>query len=91
MKLTVHKIAKALSQKYTGRDFKIEQVAIDSRMVKNYTAFAAIVGEKNDGHSYIEALDQQHDHLVFLGTKPMDINLRNPYFQVADIREALGA
>ncbi|MBQ7095568.1 MAG: UDP-N-acetylmuramoyl-tripeptide--D-alanyl-D-alanine ligase [Clostridia bacterium] len=91
MKLTVDKIAKALSQEYAGKDFKIDQVVIDSRMVKNYTAFAAIVGERNDGHSYIEELDRQYDHLVFLGTKPRGASLRNPYFQVADIREALGA
>lgn len=90
MKLTVHKIAKALSQDYAGADFKMEQVVIDSRMVKNYTVFAAIVGEKNDGHSYIPQLDCQYDRLVFIGTKPMEETLRNPYFQVADIRKALG-
>lgn len=90
MKLTVQKIAKALAQEYTGRDFQIDQVVIDSRMVKNYTVFAAIVGEKNDGHSYIADLDRQYENLLFIGTKPLEKALRNPYFQVEDIRTALG-
>ncbi len=91
MKLTPLKIASALGLAYSGEDFKLDQLVLDSRMVKNYTIFAAIVGERVDGHSFIEGLDQQYDHLLFIGTRSMEKPLRNPYFQVKDIQKALGA
>lgn len=90
MKLTAHEIASTLGADYCGEDFMLDQVVLDSRMVKPHTVFAAIVGERVDGHSFIKGLDDQYDQIVFLGTKPM-ASLRNPYFQVADIQKALGA
>lgn len=91
MKLTVEKIAAALGCPYNGLDFKVEQVVCDSRKVQDNTVFAAIVGERVDGHSFIKALDEQYNRVVFLGTKEPESSLRNPYFQVEDIQKALGA
>ncbi len=90
MNLNVSTIASALKQPYYGEDFLVTRVACDSREVKEYTLFAAIVGEKNDGHQYIRALDQQFGQLVFLTTKPLEFLPRNPVFMVPDIRYALG-
>lgn len=88
--LTVFKIAKALNAPRPAQDFAVHKVITDSRKGEEGCLFAAIEGERADGHNFIPALDQQFEHIVFLGTKPLQTALRNPYFIVKDVREALG-
>ncbi|MBQ8600294.1 MAG: UDP-N-acetylmuramoyl-tripeptide--D-alanyl-D-alanine ligase [Clostridia bacterium] len=88
--LTVQTVAKALNKVYAGADFSLVKTVTDSRQAGNGCLFAAIVGERADGHSFISQLDEAYDNMVFLGTKSKPDGLRNPYFQVDDIQVALG-
>ncbi|MBQ7936700.1 MAG: UDP-N-acetylmuramoyl-tripeptide--D-alanyl-D-alanine ligase [Clostridia bacterium] len=88
--LTVQTIAKALNMEYTGKDFQVVKTVTDSRLAGEGCLFAAIVGERVDGHSFIADLDDRFESMVFLGTHPKPADLRNPYFQVEDIQKALG-
>lgn len=86
--LTVHKIAAALGLAVPPQDYPVKNTVTDSRKAEEYCLFAAIEGERVDGHSFIPALDEKLEKVVFLGTKPMPT--RHPYFVVPDVREALG-
>lgn len=88
--LSVKTIAKALGRSYSGKDFIIEQTVTDSRLAKENCIFAAICGERVDGHSFIPTLDEKTENIVFLGTAPAPEGLKNPYFKVEDIQVALG-
>ncbi len=88
--LTVQKIATALQQPYAGPDFAVAHTVTDSRRVGEHTLFAAIVGQRVNGHTFVPALDAQFHQVVFLGTEPAPEGLKNPYFQVPDIQVALG-
>ncbi len=88
--LTVKKIAAALGYSYDGPEFEIKSVVTDSRKMENHCLFAAIIGERADGHSFIKALDAQYENVVFLGSKKPDFSPRNPYFLVDDVLEGLG-
>ncbi len=88
--LTVHKIAKVLNLPLPEADFSVESVVTDSRKAQDGCLFAALVGERVDGHSFISALDEKYHNIVFLGTKTLEKTLKNPYFKVEDVREALG-
>ena len=86
--LTVHKIGVALGAALPAREHEVRFTVTDSRKAGEYCLFAAIEGERVDGHSFIPALDQQYENIVFLGSKTMET--RHPYFVVSDVREALG-
>lgn len=86
--LTVDKIARALNAPAPEQDFAITRVVTDSRKGEEGCLFAAIKGERVDGHSFIPALDEKLENVVFLGTKPM--TTRHPYFVVEDVLVALG-
>ncbi|MBQ8894943.1 MAG: UDP-N-acetylmuramoyl-tripeptide--D-alanyl-D-alanine ligase [Clostridia bacterium] len=86
--LTVQKIASTLNAPLPEQDFAVKNVVTDSRKAAENCLFAALEGERVDGHAFIAALDEKYHNIVFLGTKPMAT--RNPYFQVCDVREALG-
>lgn len=86
--LTFNKIAAALQAPALCEDFSVTDVVTDSRKATAGCLFAALEGERVDGHSFIPQLDQQFSPMVFLGTKPM--NTRNPYILVTDVRKALG-
>ena len=87
--LTVKKIAAALGGA-AQEDDPVLEVTTDSRLAREGCLFAAIEGERVDGHSFIPALDEKFHHIVFLGSKPIERPLRHPYFRVEDVREALG-
>lgn len=88
--LTVQTIAKALNKAAPAEDFAVHKTVTDSRQAEENCLFAAIVGERVDGHTFIPQLDEKWEHMVFLGTAPAPEGLRNPYFQVEDIQVALG-
>lgn len=88
--LSVYTIAKALNKPLPAVDRPLTRVVTDSRQAGEGCLFAAIAGERVNGHSFIPQLDQSYENMAFLGTEPQPENLRNPYFQVEDIRFALG-
>ena len=88
--LTVGTVAKALNHPLPSADFPLRGVVTDSRCAGEGILFAAIAGERVNGHSFIPQLDETYEKMVFLGTEPPPEGLRNPYFQVEDIRFALG-
>ncbi len=88
--LSVSSIAVALNCIYNGPDFEVHTYVTDSRKVQKGCLFAAIKGERVDGHSFIPALDQAYENIVFLVSEPPEEELRNPCFVVSDVREGLG-
>lgn len=88
--LNVSSIAVALNQLYNGPDFEVHTYVTDSRKVQKGCLFAAIKGERVDGHSFIPALDQTFENMVFLVSEQPEETLRNPCFVVEDVREGLG-
>ncbi len=88
--LSVSSIAVALNQLYNGPDFEVHTYVTDSRKVQKGCLFAAIKGERVDGHSFIPALDQAFENMVFLVSEQPEEELRNPCFVVEDVREGLG-
>ncbi len=88
--LSVRIVANALNKPAPSVDFPLERVVTDSRQAGAGCLFAAIAGERVNGHSFIPSLDQTYENIVFLGTEPQPTGLKNPYFQVEDIRFALG-
>lgn len=60
MKPSIAEIARALDYTFAESEYRaIGGVAIDSRQVKQGDLFVAIVGERTDGHQYIEQAWQQ--------------------------------
>lgn len=88
--LLVSDIANALNYIYDGPEFEISGVTTDSRKVQEGCLFAAIKGERVDGHSFIPALDEKFEHIVFLVSRAPEVSLKNPCFIVEDVREGLG-
>ncbi len=88
--LSVHIVANALNKPMPAVDFPLDRVVTDSRQAGAGCLFAAIAGERVNGHSFIPQLDKSYENMVFLGTEPQPDGLKNPYFQVEDIRFALG-
>ncbi len=88
--LTVDIIASALEQPKAERNFTVSEVICDSRKAKEHCLFAALVGERVDGHSFIPALDEKYENIVFIGTKKLERPTKNPYFWVEDVHFALG-
>ena len=89
MKLRVQQIAQCLGIEYFGRDYLLTGFSWDSREMQNGMLFAAIVGERNNGHDYIRQLDNAFGEIVFLTTQPLDFKPRNPVFQVESVEVAL--
>ncbi len=88
--LNVKAIATALNCDHTGADFAVGAYVTDSRKLQEHELFAAIKGERADGHTFIPALDEQFDEVVFLASEPPEKPTKNPCFIVPDVREALG-
>ncbi|MBR6793140.1 MAG: UDP-N-acetylmuramoyl-tripeptide--D-alanyl-D-alanine ligase, partial [Clostridia bacterium] len=88
--LTVFKIAEALRQPRPARDFPIKKVVTDSRQVEEGCLFAAIEGERVDGHRFIPTLDDSFENIAFLGSKRPENSTKNPCFTVEDVYFALG-
>ena len=88
--LNVSSIAVALDHLYDGPDFEVRRCVTDSRQVEEGCLFAAIKGERVDGHSFIPALDEKYENIVFLVSEEPEVPTENPCFAVADVREALG-
>ena len=74
------------SAKYE-KDYEITQLCTDTRVLKKGDTYLAIVGERYDGHDYIEmAVTSGASSLVLSSHTDMDI----PFIQVSDTVVALG-
>ncbi len=69
MKLYAFDIADRLGLRRPHRNTLITKIVTDSREVEENTLFAALVGERVDGHDYIPALDEQLGSVVFLTSR----------------------
>ena len=88
--LNVSSIAVALNCLYDGPEFAVMDYVTDSRKVKEGCLFAAIKGERVDGHSFIPALDRSYKNIVFLVSEEPEKPTQNPCFVVDDVRVGLG-
>lgn len=79
-------IAKALGSDYVGEDFYINGVSTDTRTIEKGNLFVPIIGEKMDGHDYIENAIKGGATAV-LTSKDMEITV--PYIKVSDTLKAL--
>ena len=89
--LTLRAIVSACNGKYFGPDEHLEKevsgIAIDSRKIEEGWLFAATVGERVDGHSFIESCYEK-GALCCLGEKECSFDGRC-YIQVASTFQAL--
>lgn len=88
--LSVSAIAKAIGFLYDGPEFDVTRYVTDSRQVEEGCLFAALKGERVDGHSFIPDLDRTHKNILFLVSEVPKVILQNPCLVVEDVREALG-
>jgi UDP-N-acetylmuramoyl-tripeptide--D-alanyl-D-alanine ligase len=79
-------IAKALGRDYCGEDFYINGVSTDTRTIEKGNLFIPIIGEKMDGHDYIDNAIKGGAAAV-LTSKDMEITV--PYIKVSDTLKAL--
>lgn len=87
MKLYAYEIADRLGLHRPIGDFAIERIVTDSRQAGENTLFAAIVGERSDGHDYIPELARKYKNIAFLVTR--DIKCGKPTIVCGDILTAL--
>ena len=71
MKLYAFDIADRLGLRRPHRNTLITKIVTDSREAGENTLFAALVGERADGHDYIPALDEKYESIVFLSSRKM--------------------
>lgn len=79
-------IAKALGSDYVGEDFYINGVSTDTRTIEKGNLFIPIIGEKMDGHDYIESAIKG-GAVAVLTSKDKEITV--PYIKVSDTLKAL--
>ncbi len=87
MKLYAFDIADRLGLRRPQRNTLITKIVTDSREVEENTLFAALVGERVDGHDYIAALDDKFSNVMFLTSKKM--STKNIELVCADVLRAL--
>ncbi|MBR5782674.1 MAG: UDP-N-acetylmuramoyl-tripeptide--D-alanyl-D-alanine ligase [Clostridia bacterium] len=69
MRLYAFDIADRLGLRRPCRNTLIKKIVTDSRQVEENTLFAALVGERTDGHDYIPDLDKKFQNVIFLTSR----------------------
>jgi len=69
MKLYAFDIADRLGLRRPERNTLITKIVTDSREAGENTLFAALVGERVDGHDYVSTLDEKFGSIVFLTSR----------------------
>ena len=87
MKLSAFEIADALHAVRPCVNTEICEITTDSRTVGEHTLFAALAGERFDGHDFIPSLDDQFQQIVFLTDRP--IQTKNAVIVCEDVLQAL--
>lgn len=90
MKLHAFDIADRLGLHRPRRNTLIKKIVTDSRQVEENTLFAALTGERADGHDYIAGLDKEFKNIMFLtsrktGAKHDELVCRDVLVALADI------
>ncbi len=88
MNLTLKTIAKATGGTLYGDDSAVFELVTDSRQVKAGCIFAALKGERVDGHDFIKNLDAI-DGVAYLVSKKQD-GVKNSQIVVDDVLVAIG-
>jgi UDP-N-acetylmuramoyl-L-alanyl-D-glutamate--2,6-diaminopimelate ligase len=68
----------------------VEQLALDSREVRNFTLFAALSGSRVNGHEYIEQAISKGANCILCEQLPSVIHSEVTYVKTPDSAEALG-
>lgn len=87
MKLYAFDIADRLGLRRPQRNTLITKIVTDSREVCENTLFAALVGERVDGHDYVAELDEKFTSVLFLTSKKM--GTKHTEFVCSDVLRAL--
>jgi UDP-N-acetylmuramoyl-tripeptide--D-alanyl-D-alanine ligase len=80
-------VAEFLSAKHRGENVPFQFVSTDTRTLQPGDLFVALVGDRFDGHEYIELAIEKGACAVVI-SKAMDVSV--PYLQVKDTTRALG-
>ena len=80
-------LAPRLGARHLGADAEIGAVSTDTRSLQPGDLFVALVGERFDGHDYLD-IARQKGASAALVSRPLDMSL--PRLEVADTRCALG-
>ncbi len=88
MKLSLLEIALALGLAKPERSFTVTQVSTDSRNIGEGGLFAALKGEKFDGHDFVERIDQSFDDVAFLVERKIE-GVRGEQLVCDNVLEAL--
>ena len=87
MRLGLNDIARCLGLEPPGSDASIEGFCTDSRQCRPGTLFAALPGERVDGHDFIDDAARA-GAIAVLASRPVTFD--GPVLVVDDVREALG-
>lgn len=88
MKLDLLKIADTLGLAKPAKPFTVTRVTTDSRQVEEGSLFAALKGEKFDGHDFIQNLDASFDNVAFLVERKLE-GIRGEQLVCQNVLEAL--
>jgi UDP-N-acetylmuramoyl-tripeptide--D-alanyl-D-alanine ligase len=80
-------VADFLSAKHRGANVPFQFVSTDTRTLQPGDLFVALVGDRFDGHLYVQQAIEKGACAVVV-SQPMDVSV--PYLQVKDTTEALG-
>ena len=86
MKMQLAEIARACSGEYRGENVEISGISIDSRTLKSGECYIAIVGERFDGHDFVDAAVAAGASAVMV-SRSVDADV--PQLIVSDCRQAL--
>lgn len=84
--MTLRSVAQAVSASFNGIDEPVLGVSMDSRSVAAGDLFAAIPGDRVDGHDFVESAAGQ-GAVAALVERPVTASI--PCLEVADVRRAL--
>ena len=71
-------------------DVEINDLQLDSRMVKNGTCFIALKGDNVDGHNFIDIAIEMGAVAIIVEKMPLEIKAGITYIQVASTNNAAG-
>jgi len=80
-------VAEFLPAKHRGANVPFQSVSTDTRTLQSGDLFVALVGERFDGHEYVQQAIDKGASAVLI-SKKMDVSV--PFLQVADTTKALG-
>lgn len=89
--MKVKKLMEILAATRVGseKDFKIEQIKVDSRKIKKYDCYVALIGKTHDGHDYIDQAIKKGAKVIVCSTLPEQFNFKVTYLLVNDTNVAL--